>query len=98
MVSVNATRRQKIVELLSAGEREFADLRDELGVPVHVLEEDLQHVERSIRARAHRLRVRPARCASCGFAFTSTALHPPGRCPSCRGSQIMGPWLRVTMP
>lgn len=97
-MSLNATRRQKIVELLLAGELEFTDLRVELGVPVHVLEEDLQHIRRSARARAHRLRVRPPRCASCGFTFSSTALHPPGRCPSCRGGQITGPWLRVTKP
>jgi predicted Zn-ribbon and HTH transcriptional regulator len=23
------------------------------------------------------------------------ALHPPGRCPSCRDRHIAGPWLHV---
>lgn len=90
------TRRQEIVERVMKTEWEFDDLRHELGVTVKVLEEDLRHIERSVRSCGHRLVITPARCEACGFAFKSIALHPPGRCPSCRDRRIIGPWVRIT--
>jgi predicted Zn-ribbon and HTH transcriptional regulator len=89
------TRRQQIVERLAESEWEFDDLRHEFGLTVKVLEEDLRHIERSVRAAGQRLIVRPARCEVCDFLFKSTALHPPGRCPSCRDRRIIGPWFSI---
>ncbi len=89
------TRRQRIVDFLTVNEWEFDDLRREFGLTVKVLEEDLRHIGRSVRSAGSRLEVSPARCDSCDFEFRSTALHPPGRCPSCRDRRISGPWLRV---
>ncbi|MCG6947653.1 MAG: transcriptional regulator [Acidobacteria bacterium] len=89
------TRRQRIVVLLKEGEWEFDDLRRDLGLTVSVLEEDLRHIERSVRPEGRRLKVRPAQCEACGFDFKSTALHPPGRCPACRDRRITGPWFRI---
>jgi predicted Zn-ribbon and HTH transcriptional regulator len=89
------TRRQRIVERLAEGEWEFDDLRHDLGLTVNVLEEDLRHIERSVRAERRRLIVRPARCEACDFVFKSTAPHPPGRCPSCRDRRIAGPWFHI---
>ena len=89
------TRRQEIIERLSKNEWEFDDLRHDLSLTVKILEEDLRHVERSVRAAGHRLVVTPARCEACDFVFKSTAFHPPGRCPSCRERRIAGPWFRV---
>jgi predicted Zn-ribbon and HTH transcriptional regulator len=93
---LNRTRRQQIVELLKANEREFDDLRRDLGLTVKVLEEDLRHIERSVRACGRRLILKPASCDQCGFVFRSRAFHPPGRCPSCRERRVSGPWLRIT--
>jgi predicted Zn-ribbon and HTH transcriptional regulator len=89
------TRRQQIVERLAAAEWDFDDLRHDLGLTVKVLEEDLRHIERSVRAGGRRLIIRSARCEACDFGFKSTALHPPGRCPSCRDRRISGPWFRI---
>jgi hypothetical protein len=89
------TRRQQIVERLAEGEWEFDDLRRDFGLTVKVLEEDLRHIERSVRAGGQRLILRPACCEACDFVFSSTAPHPPGRCPSCRDRRISGPWFRV---
>jgi len=90
------TRRQQIVEMVSAEEWSFDDLRHELALTVKVLEEDLRHIERSVRASGKRLRVRSASCLGCGFEFTKITLHPPGRCPQCRDRRIDGPWLKIT--
>jgi predicted Zn-ribbon and HTH transcriptional regulator len=92
---VAGTRRQEIVDRLVEDEWEFDELRRNFGLTVKVLEEDLRHIERSVRAQGRRLVVSPAKCEACGFAFKSTAFHPPGRCPSCRNRRISGPWFRV---
>jgi predicted Zn-ribbon and HTH transcriptional regulator len=90
------TRRQRITDILTENEWEFDGLRRELGLTVKILEEDLRHIERSVRADGRRLVLKPASCEQCGFVFKSRALHPPGRCPSCRNRRISGPWFRIT--
>lgn len=90
------TRRQQIVEYLEGGEWCIDDLRHEFGLTVKVLEEDLRHIERSVRASGKTFRIRPALCLDCGFAFTKMALHQPGRCPTCRDRHIDGPWVKIT--
>jgi predicted Zn-ribbon and HTH transcriptional regulator len=93
---VGKTRRQEIVELLSADEWSFDDLRHELQLTVKVLEEDLHHIRHSVRSNGLRLHLGPARCEVCDFEFTSDALHPPGRCPNCRDRRIQAPCLKIT--
>ena len=92
---MDRTRRQQIFERLAEGEWEFDDLRHVFGLTVKVLEEDLRHIERSVRTGGQRLIIRSACCEACDFVFKSTAFHPPGRCPSCRDRRISGPWLRI---
>ena len=89
------TRRQGVAARLRDGELSFDELRAEFGLTVRTLEEDLGHIKRSVRAAGERLRVRPAVCADCGFKLSSTALHPPGRCPGCHGRHLDGPWLSI---
>lgn len=92
------TRRQRIVELLVDFEVTFDDLRRELGVPVRVLQEDLRHVEKSVRhlpdgPRA--LRVTPARCPACGFELSRRSFAAPSRCPRCRNERLEPPRLSL---
>ena len=92
------TLRQRIADLLEAGEWGFEELRRELEVPARVLEEDLRHVERSLRRGSTRLAVEPARCLSCGFVFRERAarhFHAPSRCPRCRSERIAGPRFHI---
>jgi predicted Zn-ribbon and HTH transcriptional regulator len=63
-----------------------------------VLEEDLHHIARSVRAAGERMHIRSASCSDCGFEFSRPALHPPGRCPRCRERRIDGPWLHIPPP
>ncbi len=93
---MSRTRRQEIVDRLRIEECVFDDLRHELAVKVSTLEDDLGHIQRSVRANGERFRVRSATCADCGFKLSSQALHPPGRCPKCRSGNLDGPWMRIT--
>jgi predicted Zn-ribbon and HTH transcriptional regulator len=93
-----ATLRQRIVERLRKDELGFEELMRELEAPARALEDDLRHVERSLKRGPERLRIEPSRCLSCGFTFTDRAarhLHPPGRCPRCRGERISDPRFRI---
>jgi predicted Zn-ribbon and HTH transcriptional regulator len=94
-VSPKRTRREEIVVLLEEGERGFDDLRRQLEIPVHVLEEDLRHIDLSVRAAGKRLVIGPALCLACGFIFTKSKFHPPGRCPKCRDRRISGPAFSI---
>ena len=94
-MQAQCTRRQEIVARLRDAEWEFDDLRQDLGLTVQVLEEDLRHIDRSVRATGSRLVLRSAHCEACDFVFKSTAFHPPGRCPKCRDRRIAGPWMFV---
>jgi predicted Zn-ribbon and HTH transcriptional regulator len=84
-----------IVRLLTGEEWVMDDLRHELAITVATLEEDLRHIERSVRASGRRLRIRSSICADCGFRLSSKALHPPGRCPKCRSGNLDGPWVHI---
>lgn len=100
--SVTETTRQRIVEILRRDELGFEQLQREVGVQARALEEDLRHIERSLRngrRGPERLRIQPASCLSCGFIFrdrTSRHLHAPGRCPQCRGDRIADPRFSIS--
>jgi predicted Zn-ribbon and HTH transcriptional regulator len=94
-VSPALTRRQEIIQCLRDQEWVFDDLRHELAIKVSTLEDDLGHIERSVRSNGDRLRVRSAICADCGFELSNKALHPPGRCPNCKSRDLDGPWLSI---
>ena len=67
------TTRQRVRELLAREELSFEALREELQVTVKQLEDDLRHVERSLRQGSLRLRVLEPRCISCGYEFRGSA-------------------------
>lgn len=97
-IGATETPRQRIEELLRRDEYGFEELRRLLEVPARVLEDDLRHVERSLRRETHRLRIEPARCRDCGFVFRDRAsrhLHAPGRCPQCRSERIADPRFSI---
>jgi len=94
----SSTSRQRLGELLREGEWGFEELRRELEAPARALEEDLRHVERSLKRGPERLHVEPSRCLSCGFLFRERAsrhLHAPGRCPRCRSERITDPRFHI---
>jgi predicted Zn-ribbon and HTH transcriptional regulator len=65
---------------------------------VRLLEDDLRHVERSLRRGAARLRAEAPRCQSCGFTFRDRAparYAAPSRCPLCRSERIHPGRLRI---
>lgn len=97
-VGARRTIRQQLRGLLLRDTLSFATLRKLLGLSVRQLEEELRHVDRSVRARGERLVVIPPLCLACAFCFRereSRHLHAPGRCPRCRSERITDPAFRI---
>jgi transcriptional regulator len=87
--------RRSLLNLLAAGPRTASSLARELGIDRHDIDDELRHAIRSALAAGGRVEVEPARCKACGFVFDPGRLTRPGRCPSCRGSRIFEPLLRI---
>jgi predicted Zn-ribbon and HTH transcriptional regulator len=97
-LGASLTRRQQLRELLRRDAYTFEDLRRALAIPVRLLEEDLQHLQKSAAVGAERLQAEPAACVQCGFRFERRAqlrYSRPGRCPQCKGTRILHTVLRL---
>lgn len=79
--------------LLTQGPWSALDLAGELFLTRREVEEHLSHLQRSL---GKDLKITPAQCRACGYAFSDRRrLDAPGRCPRCRGQRIAGPWFEV---
>jgi predicted Zn-ribbon and HTH transcriptional regulator len=87
--------RRLLIELLSHEPRSVSSLARELGLRRGDIDEDLRHALRSAISAGHRVEVIPARCKDCGFVFGPDRLSKPGRCPSCKGSRLFEPLMRL---
>jgi|SRR5688572_8232919 four helix bundle protein len=87
--------RRHLMDLLSAEPRSVSSLALELGMKRADVEEDLRHALRSARAAGHQLEVIPARCKACDFVFGVDKLTKPSRCPSCKGTRLFEPMIRL---
>ncbi len=66
-----------------------------LGVAPKEVEEDLHHLQRSLRRSDYKFVIHPAECRKCGFKFNKEKLHKPGKCPRCHESWIREPLIEV---
>lgn len=89
------TFRKDLITLLSAEPRSVSSIARELGLRRGDVEEDLRHALRSARAAGNTIVVVPARCTTCGFTFDEMKLAKPGKCPSCRGTRLLEPQIRI---
>ena len=95
------TRRQRIMELLEKYSLDFEALRKELGLPRKALEEELAHLEKTVKARGDTLKIEPAICMACGYAFKTRRdrkFHAPKRCPECKEERVAPPSFTIVIP
>lgn len=59
------------------------------------LEQDLQHLLKSLRRMPYHAVIEPAKCRRCGFVFHHDKLRKPGKCPRCKGTRIREPFISV---
>jgi len=71
------------------------ELSLELEAKPRDLEDDLQHLFRSLRGMPPCPVIEPAHCRKCGFRFHAEKLRKPGKCPRCKGTWISEPLISV---
>ena len=87
--------RKGLINMLLDNPMGLEDIARSLGVPKQEVEEDLRHLQKSLRHGEYKLQVHPAECRKCGFKFNKDKLHKPGKCPRCHETWIREPLLEV---
>ena len=92
------TVRREIMELLERRLLSAKDISGNLGISVKEVYDHLDHIQKTLTMRAHRLSVTPAECKKCGFVFKKRErLKKPGKCPVCRGESIEEPLFSISI-
>ena len=85
-----------MIELLESREMSARELSEYLGLKEREVHDHLPSIARTLSARKSKLVVMPCRCLACGYVFKDrTRYTKPGRCPSCKKSQITDPTYRI---
>lgn len=91
------TVRQEIMEILEVRLLSAKDISGTVGISVKDVYDHLDHIQRTLNKKSHRLVVSPAECKKCGFAFRKRErLKKPGKCPVCRSESIEEPRFKIS--
>jgi predicted Zn-ribbon and HTH transcriptional regulator len=88
--------RKDLVSFLRDNPMSVAEIATVFGVSPKDAEHDLQHLMKTLKRSAYRLKVHPAACRKCPFVFSTTKLSKPGKCPRCKGTWIEAPLIEIT--
>jgi predicted Zn-ribbon and HTH transcriptional regulator len=80
--------RKDLMRLLLERPWTLGELARHLEEDARRLEDDVQHLLRSLRRGDTKVRIEPAECRKCQFQFRADSLLKPSKCPKCRGTWI----------
>ena len=89
--------RKELIDLLLDHPMGLKDIAQLLEMPVKDVEDDIRHLQKSIKHSEYHLVVIPARCHKCDFKFHKDKLHKPSKCPRCHATWIYEPKILVEM-
>lgn len=88
--------RASIHQALLDGPVTARDVSRLVGIPEHDVASHLEHLSRSLKHTGEELRIEPATCLDCGFAFAQRQRFTrPSGCPKCRSRRIRFPRFRI---
>jgi RNA 3'-terminal phosphate cyclase (ATP) len=87
--------RRDLIDILTARPISLHELALLLDERPRNLEDDLEHLFRSLRNDPLSPMITPASCRKCGFRFDEHKLHKPGKCPRCKGTWINEPLISL---
>ena len=64
--------------------------------PISELENDLKHLEKSIKHQGGKIETEPAHCKKCQFEFPKSKWHKPSKCPECKSTWIQEPRISIS--
>jgi transcriptional regulator len=88
--------RKDLVTFLHENPLSVAEIAKAFGISPKEVEDDLQHLRKSLKKSAYHLRVQPAACRKCPFVFSTEKLSKPGKCPRCKGTWIEAPLVEIS--
>ena len=92
------TRREEIVEFLEGNPANAKDLADYFGVTKKIIEDDLTHLQKSLKRNNKQLLVKPAFCISCNFTFKmKSRIKDPKKCPECHNERISPSLFKIEL-
>jgi predicted Zn-ribbon and HTH transcriptional regulator len=83
--------RKELIPLLLDHPWSIADLARLLEVEQREVQDDLEHLLRSLKGGPYRIIIEPAQCRHCRFTFHREKLGKPGKCPRCKETWIQPP-------
>ena len=87
--------RKGLITLLQDSPMGLAEIARLMDITQKDVEDDIQHLIKSLKHSEYRLIITPAQCRKCGFIFHKDKLHKPGKCPQCHGTWISEPLFEV---
>jgi predicted Zn-ribbon and HTH transcriptional regulator len=87
--------RKALIDLLQDNPMSLADIAQLMESTHKEVEDDLMHLQKSLKHSDYRLIIHPATCRKCGFRFKKSKMHKPGKCPQCHETWIKDPLLEV---
>jgi len=95
-MAATQTVRQRIAEVLRAGELTAREISQQASVQEREVAEHLRHLEHTLNQTGERLRTTAPHCVKCGFAFEQRERHArPSRCPQCKSERISPPRFTI---
>ncbi|MEJ2180567.1 MAG: transcriptional regulator [Gammaproteobacteria bacterium] len=89
--------RKELLEMLLDNPMSIKEIAHLLELPVKDVEDDIKHLQKSIKHMKYRMQISPARCLKCDFQFRKDKLHKPSKCPLCHGTRIEEPQIGITI-
>ncbi|WP_455208878.1 hypothetical protein [Kaarinaea lacus] len=87
--------RKELIDVLRDNPMGLKDIAEFLETPVKDVEDDLRHLQKSIKHTEYRMEIIPARCHKCDFRFSKDKLHKPSKCPKCHKTWIYEPRISI---
>lgn len=87
--------RKDLISLLQNNPLGITDIARHMGVPPKEIEDDIEHLMKTLKHSGYRLLITPAKCKKCGFTFHKDKFHRPGKCPQCHGTWINEPLFEI---
>ncbi|MDX1812320.1 MAG: transcriptional regulator [Gammaproteobacteria bacterium] len=87
--------RKTLIEILENNPMGISEIAEATGVGFKEIEEDLHHLQKSLRHQSYQMEITPAECQDCSFKFGKDKLHRPGRCPVCKQKHVTEPLIEI---
>ena len=88
--------RKQLIDLLKQQPLSAQQLATQLNARQKDIEDELNHIFKSIKKDGMKLKISPAQCRKCNFLFKKDKLSKPSKCPQCKGTWIAAPTFQIT--